>query len=130
MDEVKILVVEDERGVLEVIKNCLLRFVQAQVFEADNAEEAIRVMKENDLDLVILDIKMPGKSGIDVMREVKETKELPDILVVTAYDSAAVAAQVIKEGAVDYMTKPIVAETLMLKVENILSPKGKYLEKK
>jgi len=73
---------------------------------------------------------MPGLSGIDIMRKVKGEGTLPDILVTTAWDSVQIANEVIEEGAIDYISKPVILETIKLKVKNILEKKGKYIEKK
>jgi DNA-binding response OmpR family regulator len=129
MDKVKILVVDDEEATLKFVKNCIDRAIDCEVYEAENGDQAIAQMKANDFDLVVLDIKMSGMNGLDVMREVKKVKVLPDVLVVTGYDSVQLSHEVIDAGAVDYMPKPVFAENLMLKIKGILEKKGKYIEK-
>jgi len=125
----KILIVEDEVDTIEVVKNSLGRFLDCEIDAATDGETAITKILEDDFDLVILDIKMPGLSGIDVLRKVKLKKALPDILVITAWDSTQVAEEVVKEGALDYIPKPITVDTLKLKMKTILEKKGKYSEK-
>ena len=72
---------------------------------------------------------MPEMSGLDVIREVKQHKELPDVLVVTAYDSTDVTKEALDLGALDYMPKPFELKTFQLKVKEILEKKGKYKAK-
>lgn len=130
MADVKIFIVEDEKETLRFIKNCLQRELLCDIDESMNGIDAIEKMKAQDFDLVILDLKMPGVNGLDVMREIKKIKKLPDILVVTAWDSDQVATTVIKEGALDYMPKPLIPEAFMIKVKTLLDKKGKYIPKK
>ena len=128
MDKPKILIVEDERDTIETIQSCLERAMGCQVYASESGEDAISKINQHDFDLVILDLKMPGLSGLDVMKQVKKEKALPDVLVITGWDSAQIATQVIQEGAIDYIPKPIVVDTLKLKVKDILTKKGKYTE--
>ena len=129
MDKPKILIVEDELDTMKMIKSSLERFMECQIMESGSGEDALNKIRNYNFDLVILDIKMPGLSGLDVMRQVKKEKKLPDILVTTGWDSAQVAGQVVKEGALDYIPKPITLDTLKIKIKNILEKKGKYIEK-
>lgn len=129
MDKPKILVVEDEPETLTFIKQCIERVVECEVHLSGSGEDALDKIKNNEFDLVILDIKMPGLSGLDVMRMAKKEKKLPDTLVITGWDSAQVLGEVIKEGALDYMPKPIISAALKEKIKDILEKKGKYFEK-
>ena len=126
MEIPKVLVVDDELEVLQNLKSIVSHMIECQIDDANNGNDAILKMQENDYDLVILDIKMPEASGIDAMRKIKETKSLPDILVITAYDSASIAEEVVSEGAVDYIPKPIYPDNLKLKIKQILEPKNMY----
>jgi len=129
MDKPKILVVEDEPETAGFIKKCVERVVECETQLSENGEDAFDKIKNNEFDLVILDIKMPGLSGIDVMRMVKKEKQLPDTLVITGWDSEQVLGEAIKEGALDYMPKPVISGTLKMKIKNILEKKGKYIGK-
>ncbi|UCC95689.1 MAG: response regulator [Candidatus Omnitrophota bacterium] len=129
MENIKILIVEDEIDTMETIRNNLKKFLQCEIDISNNGEDAINKIKNNIFDLVILDIKMAGLSGLDVIKNIKQETRLPDILVITAWDSAQVADEVIREGALDYIPKPIMLETLKIKIKNILEKKGRYIEK-
>jgi len=129
MDRPRILVVDDELEVRKIIEEYLQDIIECNILESENGEDAITKIKTNSFDLVILDLKMPGISGLDVMRRVKEEGVLPDTLVTTAWDSIQIADEVVKEGAVDYISKPVMLETIRLKIKPILEKKDKYIEK-
>lgn len=128
MDDVKILIVDDEIETRDAIKNNFKRFAHCRISIADNGKEAVEKIKNVFFDLVILDLKMPGINGLDVIKKVKKEKNFPDILVLTAWDSVQIAEEVIKEGALDYIPKPIELETLRMKVKDVLGKKGICLE--
>ena len=72
---------------------------------------------------------MPEMNGFDVMEQVKAKKNLPDIIVVTGWDSQQVAQEAINKGASDYIPKPITFDALHLKIKSVLQKKGKYFLK-
>lgn len=118
-----ILIVEDEQEVREGIKKHLFKSLNCQIKEANNGEEALEKIKNNNFDLIILDIKLPGLSGIDILKSTKE-KSL-DFLVISGWDSLSVAKEALRYGAADYLSKPFSMDILGLKVEEILSKKNK-----
>jgi two-component system response regulator YesN len=93
------------------------------VDKAINGEEAISKMLSDDYRIVILDIRMPGLNGIDVMRKVKKEKKLPPVVVLTAYDNDEIAREVTKEGAMYYMPKPVNVEHLIELIKKELNRK-------
>ena len=129
MNKCVILIVDDEPEAREMIKRCLTRFMECQIYEAQTGEEALDKLKKINFDLVILDIKMPGLSGLDVMKEIKKYKNLPDTIVLTAWDSAQIATEAIEEGAMDYIPKPIITDILKLKVKTILEKKARFFSR-
>lgn len=124
----RILVVEDELETLEHIRKSLDLIVRGEITAVSNADEAIKKILEVNFDVVLLDIKLPGKSGLDVIKEVKKKKALPDIIIVSGYDSNDIVKQLLKEGVVDYVPKPIDIKILYRKVRDILKKKGKRME--
>lgn len=116
-----ILIVEDEQEVREGIKKHLFKSLNCQIKEANNGEEALEKIKNNNFDLIILDIKLPGLSGIDILKSTKE-KGL-DFLVISGWDSLSVAKEALRYGAADYLSKPFSMDILGLKVKEILSKK-------
>ncbi len=85
-------------------------------------------MEKKDYDLIFLDMKMPGMSGLDLMKKIKKIKPLPDILVITAYSDGDLAQQVKDEGALEYIPKPIFLQAFKNKIKEVLKKKGKYVE--
>jgi len=129
MNKAKILIVDDEKDVLEHFSHHLNRLLDCQIDLAVTGEEALKKIKANKFDLIFLDIKMPGLSGIDVLRRLKTDNILPDVIVMTGYDSRQVAKEVLEVGAIGYLIKPIPAETLYEKAKEILTKKNKYQPK-
>ena len=119
---VKILVVDDEQEARQGIRNYLLRKLNCEVEEAENGEEALDKINSIDFDLIILDIRLPGINGIDILRQTKNKKL--DYLVISGYDSISVAEEALKEGAKDYISKPFSMDILAEKVKIILSQKN------
>jgi len=127
MNGKKILIVEDEHEVRARLCGLIKKAVNPEIIdEACNGDEAIAKILGTDYDLVILDIRMPGRNGLDVIREVKRVKKaLPPTLVVTGHDSDQVASEIIAEGISDYIPKPVDMERFIKAVQTILDGKGK-----
>lgn len=107
----KLLIVDDETG----IRNLLSRVLGKEGFElqeADNGDDAVEIAKEFQPDLVLCDIKMPGKDGIQVLEELKQISEDISVIMLTAYSTVESAVQAMKLGAVDYIKKPFDVDEL------------------
>ena len=110
-----ILIVDDEKNYLVVLE-ALLRPEGYEIITADNAVDALRLVRESDLDLIITDMKMPGMSGMELLEECKKLiPELP-LIMMTAYGTIELAVEAIKKQAFDYITKPFKNEELKLTV--------------
>jgi DNA-binding NtrC family response regulator len=125
----KILVVDDEEDVVEWLTNIVLRRFNCLVEKANDGTEALQKLKKDTFDVVLLDIKMPGLSGIDVIKEAVKFTSQTKILAISAYDSQAVADEALKAGALDFLPKPLTKEAIELKLKHILSSIGKYQPK-
>ncbi|GAB2758209.1 LytR/AlgR family response regulator transcription factor [Nocardioides pakistanensis] len=102
----KVLVVDDERPALDELAWLLGRDNRvADVLTTDSAAEALRLLQEEHVDAVFLDIRMPGLSGLDLAKVLARFKEPPPVVFVTAYDEHAVDA--FELNAVDYVLKPV-----------------------
>jgi DNA-binding response OmpR family regulator len=117
-----ILVAEDERDIRELIA-FTLRFGGFEVEEATNGMEAVEKARKLLPDLIILDVRMPKKTGFEACQELKGTDETKDIPIVflSAKGQEAEIKQGMKLGAVDYIIKPFEAEFLPKRVAEILS---------
>lgn len=114
----KILVVEDDRIVGQYVK----RGLEEQGYHADLVEdglEALRFISGGHYDLVILDLRLPGMTGYEVLRTVRDRGITTPILVLTAQDAVDHKVQALRAGADDYVTKPFAFEELLARVEAI-----------
>lgn len=106
-----ILIVDDEPIVRESIRDWL-KDAGYQVETAESGEEALQMIEEQDFSVMILDVRLPGKTGIKVLREVKALKPQIKSIVITAYPTVELADEAMKLGAVDYLIKPVAPDDL------------------
>jgi len=106
-----ILIVDDEPIVRESIKDWL-EDAGYEVMTAESGEEALDLVGKQDFCVMVLDIRLPGKTGIQVLREVKAQKPQIKSIIITAYPSTELSQEALKLGAVDYLIKPIAPEDL------------------
>ncbi|MFC1888020.1 sigma-54-dependent transcriptional regulator [Candidatus Cloacimonadota bacterium] len=114
----KILLIEDSSTQREILKGYLEKN-GFKVISAENGEEGVSRYIENEIDLVISDFRMPKKNGMEVLREIKKINPTASVIIVTAYSDVNEAVQVIKEGAADYILKPVDLEELLSKIKQI-----------
>ncbi len=114
-----ILIVDDEAIVRESIGDWL-KDAGYQVATAETGEEALEMVEEHDFSIIILDVRLPGKTGMKVLQEVKALK--PDIksIIITAYPTMELANEARKLGAIDYLIKPVVPDELEQLIREIL----------
>ncbi|NQT22277.1 MAG: response regulator [Candidatus Omnitrophica bacterium] len=124
-----VLVVDDEKDARSTIINFLETRYDCEFKEAGDGHEAVKFVKDNPCDVMILDIKMPKKGGMSVLREAKEINPNIDILIVSAYVSDDVAEEALKLGATDYAVKPLELKAISLKFANILDRRGQRVNK-
>ena len=115
----KILIVDDEPIVRDSIK-AWVADAGYEAMTAETGEEALAMIEREDFGVMIVDIRLPGKTGIAVLREVKAVKPGIKSIVITAYPSAALAAEAVKLGAVDYLVKPISPDELERLIQEAL----------
>ena len=118
----KILIADDHAVVREGLKQILTGV--SGVTEIDgvaDGNELMEKIKENDYDVVVLDISMPGKSGLEVLKELKIVKPKLPVLMLSIYPEGQYAVRVLKAGASGYLTKDSASEELVTAVEKIFS---------
>ncbi len=101
-----ILIVEDEQNVRESLRTWLVE-LGCQVEVTSDGEEALKQISEKEFDLVILDLRLPGKDGLQVLKEARLKKPQLNGIIITAYPAAATMAEAMQIGAVDFLSKPI-----------------------
>jgi len=114
----RVLVVDDERGVQESLR--LLLKDEHDVATASSVDEALRALDQAGADVILLDLVMPGRSGLDMLRELAERGDGPPVVVVSATRAIPPAIEAMKLGAVDFVTKPFEVDALRIKVRQIL----------
>lgn len=129
MNKPVVLVVDDEVDVRNTIIDFLEIRYDCKFREAKDGDEAVHFVKSSPCDVMILDIKMPKKGGIAVIKEAKEINPKIDILVVSAYVSDEVSDEAMKLGATDYAVKPLDLGVISLKFSNILEKRGQRISK-
>ena len=126
MKQVKILIADDEQEVREVLKKLLLKKIHCTIELADDGAQVIERIKQAAFDLLLLDVKMPGLSGIDVIKEVRRVSPRTKIVVISGYDSKEVSDRALEEGAADYILKSYVSEEIESKIKKILAEGGAF----
>jgi two-component system NtrC family response regulator len=114
-----ILIVDDERNYL-VLLEALLGPEGYEIMTADNAYDALSLVREADLDLLITDMKMPRMDGMELLDECKRIKSDLPVIMMTAYGTIEMAVEAMKKHAYDYITKPFQNEQLKLTVKKAL----------
>ena len=107
-----ILLVDDD----EVLRERLAQAIRARGYEvrtAGSAEDALREVARESPEMAVLDLKMPGMSGLDLLKELRQQDPSTRVLMLTGYGSIATAVQAVREGAVGYLPKPADADEIL-----------------
>jgi two-component system nitrogen regulation response regulator NtrX len=124
-----ILVIDDESGIRTVLRD-VLEDEGYQVSLAEDGLQALESLKEHAIDLVLLDVWLPQKGGIDVLREIKESWPETEVVVISGHANISMAVQAVKIGAFDFLEKPLSLEKTITVVQNALKLKDLRSENK
>ncbi len=126
-ESVKILVVDDDASIRNMLV-IVLKEENYEVIAADSSESALKQLKSGGFDLVISDIKMPGISGIELLKKIKVINPDVPVIMITAFASANDAVEAMKLGAEDYITKPFNLDELKIIIDRSIYKKSIEIE--
>lgn len=126
----RVLIADDHPVVRRGLRQLLAdEYRSLTVGEAQDAGEALKLAREQGWDIIILDISMPGRSGLEVLRELKRERPRVPVLILTSHPEEQYAVRVLRAGASGYMTKESAAEYLIEAVKKVLEG-GRYVSPK
>jgi len=124
----RILLVDDEVDFVEML-SLRLNEVGERVTPAYSGRESLEILEQKNIDVVILDIRMPGMDGIETLREIKKRFPLVEVMMLTGHGTTETAVEGMKLGAFDYLMKPADFDELLLKLENARKRKDEQEER-
>ena len=128
MENVKVLLVDDEKDFVEALAERLkLRGFSIKI--CFSGEEAIPIVKDEEIDVVVLDVQMPGLDGVATLREIKQLVPLIEVVMLTGHATVQTAIDGMKLGAYDYIMKPVKNEVLVEKIEKAFARKQDHEER-
>lgn len=116
----RILVVDDELDMLMLLRMMIEDSTDYEVETTNNPSEALKMLTEKDVDLIISDLKMPGLDGMELFDEVKDIKPDIPVIIITAYGSLEIADEAMKKGVADFITKPFRKDNILFTINRVL----------
>ncbi len=127
-DGIKVLLVDDEESFVETLAQ-RLELRGFPVMTASSGEAALGIVHEKPVDVVVLDVLMPGKDGIETLREIKQMKPLVEVIMLTGHATVETAIEGMRLGAYDYLMKPTETEDLVAKIKKAHVRKAEHEER-
>jgi len=103
--KISLLLVDDEKDFIETLAERLL-LRDFNVATALNGDDAIKLVEENEFDVIVLDVQMPGKDGVETLKEINKIEQLSQVIMLTGHATVKTAIEGMKNGAFDYLMKP------------------------
>ncbi len=116
MKQMKILLVDDEERLLSTTKK-LFDKMGIEALTANSGREALELLDTRDVDVIFLDIKMPGMDGIETLQRIKKRHPLTEVVILTGHATMETAVEGLKLGALDYLIKPVSMKDFLRKAE-------------
>ncbi len=116
----RILLVDDEPDMLALLRTLIRGRTEHQVLATNNPLEVAEILGREKVDAVVTDLKMPGMDGLELLAKVRAHDPDIAVLVITAYGSEESAAEALRRGAVDFITKPFSKEQILLALDRAL----------
>ena len=124
----RVLIVDDEKDFVEMFA-LRLEGQGERVSTAHSGKEALKILENKIIDVVILDIRMPGMDGIDVLKQIKKLYPIIEVILLTGHGSTETAVKGMKLGAFDYLMKPADFEDIKIKLESARKQKDAQEER-
>ncbi|PKN41623.1 MAG: two-component system response regulator [Deltaproteobacteria bacterium HGW-Deltaproteobacteria-18] len=129
MTDANILLVDDDAQFIEIMKK-RLTMRRMEVFHASSGEEALqKLAMHGEIEVVILDVKLPGRSGIEMLQLIKQQFPLVEVIMLTGHATVESAIDGMRLGASDYLMKPCSIDVLVEKVKEAVEKKRRHEEK-
>jgi two-component system, OmpR family, response regulator VicR len=125
----KVLLVDDEAPFIETLAKRLAKRDLTIVTAFSGAEALQKLDSEANIDIVVLDVKMPGMDGIETLKAIKNIHPMVEVIMLTGHATVESAIEGMKLGALDYLMKPCDIEVLMVKAQEAKSKKNKHEQK-
>ncbi|MEX2511895.1 MAG: sigma-54 dependent transcriptional regulator [Cyclobacteriaceae bacterium] len=125
----KILIIDDEKVIRSTLKE-ILEYEKYEILEAEDGEKGLEILENDDIDLVLCDIKMPKMDGMEVLAKVTKMEKQPQFIMISAHGTIETAVEATKLGAFDFIPKPPDLNRLLLTVRNALDKKNLVNETK
>jgi len=127
LDALSILVVDDDKDVCELLKEALESAGYA-VTATNKPEQVVPILKERPFQLVVLDLNMPGKNGLEVLQDIRKFNKSIGVVICTGYPSVETAAEAMRLGGADYVLKPFNLERFLEAVKKAIEKRGIILD--
>ena len=115
--KISVLLVDDEKNFVETLAE-RLQLRDFNVATALSGDEAIKLVEENEFDVIVLDVQMPGKDGVETLKEIKNIEQLSQVIMLTGHATVKTAIEGMKNGAFDYLMKPTDTDELIEMINN------------
>ncbi|BDQ34843.1 response regulator [Pseudodesulfovibrio portus] len=116
MEQMTILLVDDEERLLSTTKK-LFDKIGIEALTANSGREALELLQSREVDVIFLDIKMPGMDGIETLQRIKKSHPLTEVIILTGHATMETAVEGLKLGAQDYLIKPVSMKDFLKKAE-------------
>jgi len=118
---VKILAVDDEPDMLKLLSMIIREKTPHQIVTTNNPLEAVEIVKQGSIDLVIADLKMPGLDGSELLDAVKKVDENIPVVIMTAFATEEAASETLQKGGFDFIIKPFRKEQILTTIERAIA---------
>jgi len=118
--EQKILAIDDELHMLKLLERIVMEKTPFHITTLNNSLGLPDLLDNNEFDLIITDLKMPGMDGLDVLEYVRNNNRMEEVIIITAFGSLATATEALAQGVFDYITKPFKKEQITNTIEKAM----------